>query len=719
MKYLLSILLLMFSVSGINAQISYGGKPVYNPEKLKSTSFDDIIEMPAMPQKISGIPASAPTPQKGEPLQFAHSYNVDITPENSGEWLIDDSGIMIWRLKIRSQGAYSLNVIFDRFVMTPNASLFIFNPDHSMVLGAFTNKNNKPEGIFAVSPVQGDEIILELQLKEPFSQKPELQIGTVNHDFLDIFSPPSLRAGNFGDSGDCHDDAVCDSQWDLQRRAVCRIVVSNQFCSGALVNNTSNDGTPYFLTAAHCIKNASDALRTVFLFNYESPNCSDLIEGYKNQTVSGSVLRVYDKDMDIALLEIQDSIPATYRPYWAGWKITSTPVAPVTSIHHPQGDVKKIAQSTNENPRITTFETPSQKFLDKSHWHVERWQNGSTEGGSSGCPLFDKDGYIIGSLSGGTAYCKNPVDDYFARFDKGWNHYDDINKQFAHWLDPLNKNLKQLDGIDFYKNKAVRISNFSREEASCLRNIDSGNGVWSGHNSIQTTNLAEEFRQIESAEIHGVYIMTAKSKMPSNQYIDINIRTGESFPDKLVASKSNVPLRELGANKENLLLFDNPVKVNSPVWIEVALKYNEPVDTFAVFQSAPLPGRRNTAWLKNGYNNEWTTFDKQAGNFASSLWIDILATNVALSDLPPVPEMKRFSAYHNLESNILYIDFYTDGMGNVEVFNLIGQKVFSSQTEIVGGKCNVDLSGLKPTLYIIKFSSRGEVFSEKIVVGGK
>ena len=719
-KHLLSILLLLFLVFELNAQISYGGKPLYNPEKLDNSFTDDYVEMPGLPQKVSGFSASAPIPQKGEPLQFAHSYDVNLTPENSGEWSVDESGIMIWRLKIRSEGAYSLNIIFDKFVMTPNASLFIFNPDQSMVLGAFTNRNNKPEGVFAVSPIQGDEIIVELQLKEPLSQKPELKIGTVNHDFLDIFSSPSLRPGNFGDSkGDCHEDVTCDSQWDLQRRSVCRIIVSNQFCSGALVNNTSNDGTPYFLTAAHCIIRESDALRTVFLFNYEVPNCDGAIEGYKSQTISGSVLRAYDKEMDIALLEMQDLIPAIYRPYWAGWKITSTPVAPVTSIHHPQGDVKKIAQSTDENPRIATFSTPEITFLEKSHWRVARWQNGSTEGGSSGSPLFDKNGYIIGSLSGGTASCGNPVDDYYARFDKGWNHYEDSAKQFAYWLDPLNKKIEQLDGLDFYKDKAVRISNFTRDDASCLRNVESGKGTWSGHNSIQTTNLAEEFRQIESAEIHGVYLMIAKSKSSSNQYIDINIRTGESFPDELIASKNNVALKGLGANKENLVLFDTPVKVNGAVWIEVVLKYNEAVDTFAVFQSTPLPGRRNTAWLKNGYNKGWTTFDKQAENFASSLWIDILAMDATLIELPHIPEMKRFSSYPNPVSGILNLEFYTDGMCDVEIFNLFGQKVFSYQTEIIGGKGQVDLSILYPSLYVLKFSSRGEIFSERIIVSGK
>ncbi len=57
---------------------------------------------------------------------------------------------------------------------------------------------------------------------------------------------------------------------DINKKAVALIVVNNSYwCSGSLVNNTSNDGTPYFLTANHCYSNPS---QWAFMFNWISPD---------------------------------------------------------------------------------------------------------------------------------------------------------------------------------------------------------------------------------------------------------------------------------------------------------------------------------------------------------------------------------------------------------------------------------------------------------------
>ena len=53
------------------------------------------------------------------------------------------------------------------------------------------------------------------------------------------------------------------------------------------------------------------------------------------------------------------------------------------------------------------------------------WEYGASEGGSSGSPLFDPDGRIIGQLYGGSSECTglsdNGASDIYGRVDKSWN----------------------------------------------------------------------------------------------------------------------------------------------------------------------------------------------------------------------------------------------------------------------------------------------------------
>ena len=48
-------------------------------------------------------------------IQFAHPMEVDIDPDSHGRWETADNGNLVWRLRIRSATALSLNLGFDRY----------------------------------------------------------------------------------------------------------------------------------------------------------------------------------------------------------------------------------------------------------------------------------------------------------------------------------------------------------------------------------------------------------------------------------------------------------------------------------------------------------------------------------------------------------------------------------------------------------------------------
>lgn len=89
----------------------------------------------------------------------------------------------------------------------------------------------------------------------------------------------------------------------------------------------------------------------------------------------------------MALLELQDTPPADYRAYYAGWNALDAGTAPYTCIHHPGGSLKRLNLAEG-NVELTTYKIQVTDFNENSHWKVARWATGCTAGGSSGSPLL-------------------------------------------------------------------------------------------------------------------------------------------------------------------------------------------------------------------------------------------------------------------------------------------------------------------------------------------
>ncbi len=431
--------------STLNAQISYGGSPI-----PQSNSTLETITLPAL--NLGTLKSSTNKPFKTGSLHFAHPIFVSLNTSNSGMWSYSNQGMAIWQLAIKSEGAKSLNLIFDKFYLPAGAQLFVYNRNYSSVLGAFTSANNRPSKTFAIAPVQGDEIIIEIQCTPDLINTIELEISAVNHDFLDILNTTStLKAGSANKSQACNVNAVCGTINSVEaNNSVCKIIVDGtELCSGTMMNNTANDGKPYFLTAAHCItKQSANDQTVIFYFNYQTTTCQSTSGGNSSQTLSGAQLKAIDETLDFALLEMTETPPITYNAYLAGWNRNASITGPVYALHHPQGDVKKLAID-NDSPKSATFylNTPSGlPFEDNSHWLISKWETGTTERGSSGCGLFNSKAQVIGSLSGGDASCENSINDYFQRLNKSWDTRTAINAQLKYWLDPLATNVMELNG---------------------------------------------------------------------------------------------------------------------------------------------------------------------------------------------------------------------------------------------------------------------------------
>jgi hypothetical protein len=79
----------------------------------------------------------------GSPTRFGFSHGVNITLSNSGNWETTSDGGRLWRLKIQSENASSINLLYDQFWLPEGAKFFVYSSNKSQCIGAFTSQNNK------------------------------------------------------------------------------------------------------------------------------------------------------------------------------------------------------------------------------------------------------------------------------------------------------------------------------------------------------------------------------------------------------------------------------------------------------------------------------------------------------------------------------------------------------------------------------------------------
>ena len=467
----------------VASQLSHGGRPLPLMNQLKSEI--PVIDVSQLPSRLN-IHEEQPAFVNKKALIFAENHNVYITPEKDGTWVNHSSGYRIWILGIHSPGAASLGMIFSHYRLNKGTRVFVFNKNQSAIIGSLTSENNKYNGVLPVAHIPGDYIIIQLEVPENQVDYGNLEVGTIAHGYDYGDQANRLKDQYFGKSGDCNIDINCPAGDDFQviKRSVCRIIISSsKRCTGNLINNTNQDGKPYVLTAAHCIGSQTEATSAIFLFNYESPVCNgpdvpaeDMISG-STLLATGDTLgdKANIDSLDFSLVELSVSPPDSFNVYFAGWNRDSDPSAYTATIHHPRGDVKKIAFDNDPPESSYHKEDYYPEYVLYSHWRILRWDSATTEFGSSGGALLDPQHRIIGLLTGGEAYCDNPVNDYFTRFDYSWDYYNDPLRSLKPWLDPAGTGVAALDGVEI----STGLPAVDRQELMVWPNP--GNGLYTIH----------------------------------------------------------------------------------------------------------------------------------------------------------------------------------------------------------------------------------------------
>ncbi|MCX6268429.1 MAG: T9SS type A sorting domain-containing protein [Bacteroidetes bacterium] len=435
------------------AQISNGGIPAsFSQAIAPDTSARFIVERPSMDL------LAKEDQQALLPYRFAVNLPVDFGISTAGQWVTAPDGDKVWRINIKSPDAQGLILYFDRYRLPEGGKVFIYNPKRTQLLGSFTSLNNSNLSTFAAGLIYGDELTIEYNAPNDLPL-PELHISEIGHAYRGVSGYTGEKG--FGGSGPCEVNINCaeGNTWQNQKRSVARIAVKqgagSVWCTGSLVNNVRNDGKPYMLTADHCGKYSTEAdlNQWIFYFNYESTGCPDPANEPVIKSLTGATMIAHggnggNSGSDFFLVLLQSDIPESYHVYFNGWSRETIPPSPSGAcIHHPEGDVKKI--STYTKP-LQPSRWPQDTKL--AHWQVTWTEtangHGVTEGGSSGSPLFDSQGRLVGTLTGGKSTCDSlNSPDWYGMFSYSWDQNGTDSAQvLKYWLDPDNTGIMDING---------------------------------------------------------------------------------------------------------------------------------------------------------------------------------------------------------------------------------------------------------------------------------
>ncbi|WP_110518754.1 S1 family peptidase [Herpetosiphon llansteffanensis] len=445
---LLSVIGAKVPFTAAQNQASTSDRPLALAQGLKDLATVAQIAVPEL--DVAKERSDAVNRPSDAPLRFAKDYqtSLDIKQVSTIEVVGNRT---VARLRISAPKALSINLGYTRYTMPKSGQLFMYSPDYRSIIGPYGAADNEDHGQLWTPIVAGDEMIIEYSADSGEFATADLTLSAINRGFSGFGVPRDLLVDK---SGSCNVDVVCPEgdDWREDINAVAAYTRNGlDMCTGSLVNNTAQDQKPYFLTAAHCGVTAANSATVVTYWNYESTLCRTVGSTENgtplpkpNTTMTGATLIANYAPSDFALLELDDAVPSEYAPYWSGWNAQSGDFASVVAIHHPGVEEKRISFE-NQATQTTGYNSNTVPG-DGTHIRVIDWDLGTTEGGSSGSPLYDPQHRVVGQLHGGGAACGNDLSDWYGRVSVSWNGGGTPATRLKDWLDPTNSGTLVLDG---------------------------------------------------------------------------------------------------------------------------------------------------------------------------------------------------------------------------------------------------------------------------------
>lgn len=424
---------------------------------ISSSMTSSVVLPPLATEEKQRLLSPAVDPalaEAGSPLRIGISRSIDETFNDKRtmallNWTPSSRGGQVAAVNFRSTGAGGLRLgllvrnlpmaSVVRFYVP--GSLTVFESAGQEILASIQRNVDAGDTTDAAhtywSPdLGGDEATMEIEVPKGIDPLvTEVSVPYLSHIYLPLGElSKSERDRGLGDAGPCQSDVTCDPSYDRESRSIALMSFvenGNTYkCNGTLMNDRTSSGTPYFLSANHCVSSQTVASTLLTMWFYRSSACANATPLPERKILAGGATLLYaSAATDTSFMRLNTSPPAG--TIHAGSSSFAAELGmKVFALHNPHGDLQKLSMGTvqgfsscstiNDSDAYscaTTIEAAtSANFLRVG------WQQGVTEPGSSGSGLFTRfnnNSYLIGQLRGGASSCVNPMGtDTFGRFDR-------------------------------------------------------------------------------------------------------------------------------------------------------------------------------------------------------------------------------------------------------------------------------------------------------------
>jgi V8-like Glu-specific endopeptidase len=444
------------------------------PSRAKSTKPAATAPSTRLRVDVSGAPQVALEPldnrelklqdeigdNQRKMLRIGVARDLDVTAA-SGSWSSLPDGSSLWVAEVVSPGAIGLRLHLADLALPPGAELALYGVEAA----ASGPGEGAPEVIRGSSAaaashwsgtVAGERARIEYLAPAGAPTTLPFRLDQLQH----IYRDPIVDMLQAKAAGPCHNDVTCFPEWSDVARSVAlySIVFSGGTgaCTGQLINDQTQDFTPYFLTANHCVLNGAEAASTEFFWFYQTSSCGGAPPSIGSVPRSqGASLVSTNAQSDYSLLIVDGALPNDV--FWSGWTSLKPGLGtPVAAIHHPSADFKRISFGFNDTPAL----------CPANHVTIS-WTDGPTEPGSSGSGVFREDTQqLFGQLHGGPSACGNETFDCYGAFNTTYTRVknflkagsDDSSEQNDSCSKPklvkngaLNSRVVKVNDEDWYK----------------------------------------------------------------------------------------------------------------------------------------------------------------------------------------------------------------------------------------------------------------------------